>query len=101
MEEIKINLLHKQLFLFNKLAIIENFNLQIHVDYNFESSSINETKLVLDYLFDLYEGTKTKFGILQCAYEFIIDDAYQVVTLNEETENMMVRYCLKRNGNNI
>lgn len=101
MEEIKINLLHKQLCLFNKLGIIENFNLQIHVDYNFESFSISETKLVLDYSFDLYEGTETKFGTLQCIYEFIIDEAYQVVTLNEETENMMVRYCMKRNGNNI
>lgn len=49
MEEIKINLLHKQLRLFNKLPIIENFNLQIHIDYNFESFNINATKLVLDY----------------------------------------------------
>lgn len=97
----EINLLFKKIKLFYVISIIDNFNLKIHVDYNFESSNINETKLVIDYSFDLYEGTSTKFGILQCTYEFIIDEAYQVVTLNEETENMMVRYCMRLNGNNI
>lgn len=60
----KKNLLHKQLNLSDKLSIIENFNLQIHVDYNFELFSKNETKLVIDYSFDLFEGIKAKFGTL-------------------------------------
>lgn len=97
----EIKLFGKQLKIFHVISIIENLNFKINVDYNFESFSINETKLFLNYSFDLYEGTKTKFGIFQCTYEFIIDEAYQVVTLNEETENMMVRYCLRGNGNNI
>lgn len=82
-------------------TVVNDLNLRIHVDYNFESSGINETKLFVDYSFDLFDGTSIKFSTFKCTYEFLIDEAYEIITLNEETENMMVRYCMRCNGNNI
>lgn len=98
----KSRLINNNLIVIDKNnTIVDDLNLRIHIDYNFETFDIYETKLVLDYSFDLFEGTRTKFGMFQCTYEFILDEAYQIVTLNEETENMMVRYCMRCNGNNI
>lgn len=98
----KSKLIHNNLIVIDmNKTIVDNLNLRIHVDYNFEVFDIHETKLVLDYSFDLFEGARTRFGTFQCTYEFTIEEAYQIVTLNEETENMMVSYCMRCNGNNI
>lgn len=78
-----------------------NFNVKIKVDYNFEEVDINKTKLNLTYYFELFEGSIEHFGSLECTYEFFINEAYQFITFNEDTENTVVREYMKINGENV
>lgn len=80
--------------------ILEKFGVNFDINEEFSYFSINETKLTIDYVIYLYNDKK-QFGIINATYDTLVPEAFEFISLNEQTKQQVLLYYLKSNHNNI